>query len=387
MMEWVWPGARLGVDPSSVTIDYERAIYGKAHNVRTDYRWLAATPKIKAHLAEFARFLQPGPVDRTATAFCWRALGKRRYLALSSRPSRARDAAGRLTVVEREVLYWEAPPQVPAIIGAATLLAVLPGLSDVDWWPQRHRPQFNDASFMIDLPPCSPVPAQANISRLLADGLAFFKKLGLENVERIAVVLARESGPIVVEQLKEPLLPEQIAALLLLVSPAVASRVSIAGWLLSERAAADDLAGWNIVVSDTAGRQLSSLLQGPAANSKARDMARRVMNFPSIHFRGRRATEAETLDTPQDLAEPLLTPGAGSPIEELARRIAAGASQDDVSFLVDELGPGLRALVNFAFGEEWLEPAQVPELSLVPQAQRVNVLELVEACKQRKTYD
>src|SRR3954462_293205 len=88
-----WP-ALSGLNTSSGTLHYGRAVRGKVHRAPTDYRWIAASAELDPQSAGLLEAASIGSEDEPAGVFCWRPAANG-FVAIRAYPSRARDAAGR----------------------------------------------------------------------------------------------------------------------------------------------------------------------------------------------------------------------------------------------------------------------------------------------------
>ncbi len=258
-----WP-ALEGADPEVLAGQkFERAIWGKAHDAPTDFRWLACSPSFSFQDRRLDRELGLGPEDAPKVTQLWRALGngsgagRRPHFAVSCYPSRAIDAVGRSGVLEKQILEWQRPPGVPAALGAVVLLPAVAGLDDEVWWSKRADPRWMEDDFIDKVEPWSP-----GAEAWTGDGIAGRVARGLEALRQrvtpealaglYAGVLARNRA-LSLGSLREPLPAEAVAALFLPLSRLEADRLSVAGWLPSTRAdGAEQQGRWNLLLGGDA---------------------------------------------------------------------------------------------------------------------------------------
>ena len=245
-----WPALRQALLPARIA--YGRAVLGKVHGARTDFRWIARTDGFGADRPDLQRQLNLGTEDLPAHFQAWRNMGDRCY-AVTIYPSRASDAAGRYGFLEKQVLEWRRPPDVPAALGALVLLPHVAALTDAIWWNRDLGELCSDpdAVFPIaeeDAEPCTVLDAG------VSDAIARGRQLLLEAVspqalERCYAQLLTRTTTAYLSGLRKPLPAEAIAALLLPLPRDVADRISIAGWIPASRPAIDDLAArWDVLV-------------------------------------------------------------------------------------------------------------------------------------------
>lgn len=256
----IWPSGRP--EP----MDLERAIYGKVHAARSDFRWIAASSR--EHLEGLAQRVGPGLVHESGRASAWRVDGAMRH-AVSLQPSSARDAAGRAGLVDTQVLTWRHPHPVPLAtpLHAAWLLQQAASLdTKAAWWEERKHPGWTRRDFMLGgehVPTPAGPPAASRLHDTLADGLEDLQALLGEEAHRgsfvrfYAALFARtqdldleRSSPAVLFGMPRPLPPAALAALLLPLPSFLAGRLSLLGWELASRNRPEALAeNWDVVVT------------------------------------------------------------------------------------------------------------------------------------------
>ncbi len=250
-----WPGLPASLPDDA--LQFERGVYGKAHGVATDFRWLARTDVFPADDDTLEQSMGLGPLDDgfERRAVHWSALSGGRYLAHASYPSRSRDAANRPCPIERHALHWKARPDVPPALAALLLLpwsADCPG-EDL-WWRHRKKKEWADPEFLLQLRAEDSAPLsfdERELASVIERGLrSLARTLGRDKlVAFYAKALSSDAGkPAVISGLGEPLSPAAMACLLLPLPPDRAGSLSIAGWLYSRRVSMADLGRyWDVI--------------------------------------------------------------------------------------------------------------------------------------------
>ncbi|MCB2261512.1 MAG: hypothetical protein LGR52_00985 [Candidatus Thiosymbion ectosymbiont of Robbea hypermnestra] len=143
-----WPA--LADFTGGPTTGCRRGIWGKVQGEVSDYRWIARSKGFGADCPELAGALRIGNESVPVTGGLWRRLPDR-WLACSVYPSRARDSAGRLAVVEKQVTEWRPPDAVPGVVGALILLPELARYDDRDWWDRRSQGSWQQPEYALDI--------------------------------------------------------------------------------------------------------------------------------------------------------------------------------------------------------------------------------------------
>ena len=128
-----------------------RGIWGKVHGESSDYRWIARSAGFAQDCMAMAGALRIGDEEKAVTTTLWRSLSDR-WLACSVYPSRARDSAGRLTVIEKQVAEWRPEPGIPAVVGALNLLPRIASRSDQDWWELAGQGRWEQPDYALTIP-------------------------------------------------------------------------------------------------------------------------------------------------------------------------------------------------------------------------------------------
>ncbi len=318
---WSWPALALGEDRPPPVLECERAVWGKAHGVATDYRWLARSPGFAIDRRPELE-LNAGLEDRPTRAFFWRVT--ERVWAVAGYRSRAVDAAGRSGFFEKQVLEWRSPAG-PRAAGALFLLERAAALDDGVWWSRRDGEGWVDADFTLEL-------AAAELPRLSFGAADLARKIEAacgalrESVSESALAafysrLLDGPGPALLAR-DEPLPATALAALLLPLPRSVADGLSLAGWLPSRRAAdPHELAArWQglVIPGATAIAESSSLGRAMARAIFAGDPEGLPVEPPAAAARDRPAASRDGRDRPAAAprAEPPPAPAEPSPRSE-----------------------------------------------------------------------
>ena len=324
-----WP-ALEGSLPS--VIEYERGVWGKVHGARTDFRWIARS----AHFAEtdLQLRLSLGAEDVPASFQMWRSLGDRCY-AVTCYPSRAIDAEGRRGFLEKQMLEWRRPPEVPAALGALLLLPRVAAMTDGIWWERDDVSDLQaQADAVLSIVRGESVMAEETLADTIERGReALSSALDPRSLEQLYDQLLAGAHPAWLTGLRRPLSPEALAALLLPLPRDIADRISIAGWIPSSRPSFDDLASrWDVLPDD---RAVASL-----APEKAHATARGLLQ----------GTPANVLEPEPIVVEPKSSPAVARTILRPGMRLRLRAPDSDALLLHE--------LHQFATSVDrrWLDP-------------------------------
>ncbi|HEV7506934.1 MAG TPA: hypothetical protein VGS07_18735 [Thermoanaerobaculia bacterium] len=251
---WDWPALDLQ-EPAPRRLEVEWAVWGKVHGAASDYRWIAHSPGFDPQAQRLQPELLVGGEDAPASATCWRALAGS-FCAVSCYPSRAMDASRRSGFLEKQLLLWRPPAAAPAALGALLLLPRVARSTDRVWWDSSADPGWSRPDFALVLKPEEAAPVEdfeSELQRNAEAGLAALREaVGEESVlaDFYSALLAGQR-PAILGGLARPLSPEGLAALLLPLPREVADRLSVAGWLLSQRVDAESFRRlWDVLVCD-----------------------------------------------------------------------------------------------------------------------------------------
>lgn len=293
-----WPalaGMSLTATPK---IELERGVWGKVHGAASDYRWIAATPGFLPLTDRLVAELNLGSEDSPSREVAWRTLGDL-HLAVCSYPSRAVDAAGRKATIEKQVMAWRRPAELPAILGAFALLPAVATASDSLWWDHSGDARWAESDFVLPLDATAKPPILIQESRLaeaVERGIqALLAALGSDSLARLyGCLLAGQRGLFLEPRSAEPLAPEALAALLLPLPRELADGLSLAGGIPSQRFDPASLAArWAVLAT-----------HGPAAR-----LAPPLPPLPTPDPGGARLVQALELRQPAFLGPP--GPSAG----------------------------------------------------------------------------
>lgn len=269
-----WPAlSGLGELPESLPV--ERAVWGKVHGQRSDFRWIARSPGFGDAGLSLEHEIALGTEDQPRDTVCWRSLDELR-LAVHVYPSRARDGSGRTGFVEKQILLFRSRPSFPAALAAMTLLPRVGALGDEIWWAHHESTSWSELDFALELdagasPPIA-VTAQAAAAAIERGAQALSARVARRDLIAFYSDLVERRRPAPLRGLEAPLPPEALAALLLPLPPALAEATSLAGWLPSSRAAADELAArWDAVVVPPG--TLAAPAEGRRASPPAEELA------------------------------------------------------------------------------------------------------------------
>lgn len=301
----IWPALDLGGRELPAQITYERGIWGKMHGASTDFRWIATTPALVAPQKHLHREWSLGADDAPVQATLWRALGETFY-AIGIYPSRAHDANGRSGFLERQVLEWKRPPDIPAALGALLLLPAVARLDGREWWNQRTDVRWSESDHVLDLPAAAPVAVSpAEIEAAVADGVRALAGVTTEDAlaDLYAALLSGSRG-VRLKGLDAPLPPTAVAVLLLPLPRTIADTISVAGWLpstwLSDSGAEEVRRNWDLVLGGST--PLVSYDVTPTTDQlrKGREMARSLLARRPVSASPMR--QAESAPRPVQLA-------------------------------------------------------------------------------------
>ncbi len=229
-----WPAFEVGRLPRELPC--ERAVWGKVHGAASDYRWIARSPGFEDSGSGLVPALNLGIEDQVQRGPFWRVLGST-CLAGVCYASHATDAFGRAATIEKQLLLWQRPPDVPAAFGALVLLPRIFPANDEIWWERAGDARWRDPEFSLALPAeVAPVPTEEALGALIERGcrqVADLVESGL--LEQFYLDLLEHRRPALLGALAQPLGPEGLAALLLPLPRALADSLSLAGWLPSSR--------------------------------------------------------------------------------------------------------------------------------------------------------
>ncbi|HEX2835309.1 MAG TPA: hypothetical protein VHW00_20005 [Thermoanaerobaculia bacterium] len=248
-----WPALAPHDVTGSTQISYERGIWGKVHGAPSDFRWIATTPAFSGPANQIELQLALGPEDALTTFGMWLTHGSTCY-AVACYPSAARDASGRSGFLEKQILEWERPAEMPAVLGALLLLPAVAALDSSVYWDQCADARWMEDDHLLNLDAAAhPALSTSLLRDAIDDGLRTLKRAATEETlaSFYGAVLAGNHA-VSLQGIASPLPPTALAALLLPFPRSIADSISIAGWLpatrLPENAADSMLNRWTIIV-------------------------------------------------------------------------------------------------------------------------------------------
>lgn len=249
----LWPAldADIGDFPSAISC--ERGIWGKVHASPSDFRWIATTTGFSGPSRRFEHELPLGAEDAPVCATLWRVIGDLCH-AVALVPSAAYDASGRTGFIEKHILEWRRPPNVPAAAGALLLLPAVSRFPSIDWSRESVTVRWSDDGIEhLD----GVAPVRGSIDDAIAAGLDALTRGTTEDaLAQFYASLLAGNRAVALAGVTAPLPPEALAALLLPLPREIADTVSMAGWLPSTWIGAADAAAihrtWQVVIGGTA---------------------------------------------------------------------------------------------------------------------------------------
>lgn len=268
-----WPALRGELPPFT---ESQRGVWGKVHGARSDFRWIGRSVAFARDRADLPVQLNLGGEDAPARFTAWRILGDCCY-AVAGYPSRAIDAAGRRGFLEKQVLEWRRPPHVPAALGALLLLPRVATLSDDVWWEKRGNEFWMDPDALLALNPEDLSVDEESIGIAIERGRQQLRDtISPDALARLYDQLLSSHRPAWLTGMQQPISAEALAAVLLPLSRDIADRISIAGWIPSERPSAAELCKrWDVLALTPA----SAVPFDPTTETQARRMAEMLLQF------------------------------------------------------------------------------------------------------------
>jgi len=269
-----WPALATGTQSLPSCLEYERGVWGKVHGAPTDYRWIAQSPEFGRDRPDLQPQINLGAEDVPCRVQAWRNLGDR-CCAVTIYPSQAIDATGRRGFLEKQILEWHRPANVPAALGALVLLPRVAELTDAIWWESNFSPLVSQSGIHLRLSDADHTPVAVQEDHLLTvieRGRQMLREaVSEQSLEQMYDQLLSGQQPACLSGLQRPLPPEAVAALLLPLPRDIADRLSVTGWIPASRPALTELGTrWDILV--TAPGQVV-----PAFHSRSQLNARRMV--------------------------------------------------------------------------------------------------------------
>ncbi|HKI06089.1 MAG TPA: hypothetical protein VKK31_29185 [Thermoanaerobaculia bacterium] len=278
---WQWPALDLQGQSAPRKLEAGLSVWGKVHGAASDFRWIAHSPGLEPQARRLELELLLGSEDAPERATFWRALGAS-YCAVSSYPSRAMDAARRSGFLEKQLLEWTPSQNAPAALGALLLLPQVARFTDEIWWSRSDDPGWTQPGFALTLKP-GDVPSLAvnedALARIVETGCAALR----DAVEESALAafyssLLAQRRPAILSGLVRPLPPEALAALLLPLPRKLADRLSMAGWVVSQRVDPESFTRlWDALLCDGVPASLRTAAESEVTDP-GRESARAVLS-------------------------------------------------------------------------------------------------------------
>ena len=328
---WLWPALDLRRQPVPSHLEVGRAVWGKVDGAASDYRWIASSPGLDPRSRRLELELLLGTEDAPEKTSCWRALAGS-YCAVSCYRSRAMDAARRSGFLEKQVLEWR-PAGSPAVLGALLLLPRVSRLGDEVWWTRSDDPGWEDPGFLLTLDSGNAPSVEVSddvVKMQIENGCAALRE-AVEEADLAAFYSAvlTDGRPAVLPKLSQPLNPEAVAALLLPLGRNLADRLSIAGWVVSQRIDPESfLRLWDVLLC----QRIPSALREIAIQSRST-------------VEGQEAARAVFEGEPPRSTRSTAVPAASARLSEGVEKLVDFATDDQRRWLgPDGLGRTLRLL-------------------------------------------
>ncbi|MBV9494086.1 MAG: hypothetical protein JOZ54_07550 [Acidobacteria bacterium] len=257
-----------------------------------------------------------------------------RCYAIGIYPSAAIDASGRRDFLEKHLLEWQRPPEVPAATGALLLLPLVAHLDSSEWWARSDDPRWTGADYVMDLPSGGALPCSPDlIEEAVAEGRRGLAEATSEEAlaELYALLLAGNGG-VPLRGLEVPLPPAAVAALLLPLPRELADRLSVGGWLpsswLSNSVLPEIRESWDLLLGGETSIPTSGFVEPTAEHlRRAREMASAVFADIPARVEGSASKSAALSSRPLQLA--LWGPTSAGKTALLAELFLDGAGSAD----------------------------------------------------------
>jgi len=248
-----WPALQLTELPKALPV--RRAVWGKVHGMRTDYRWIAATTDFEGKSKEIEYAISFGNEQMPKGFVAWRALNEY-YYAIACYPSRAEDADGRSGFLEKQVLEWKRSNDIPAALAMLVCLPKAWTFKDSIWWEERKRPEWEDNNFVLTLNQEPSLEIEEEVlAKTIQRGIDHLSDFVNEETLVNFYANALAGYPLAIPELSQSLSSDALAALLLPLPKDIADKFSLTGWLPVKNAESKELfKNWNAIFCD---RQLS----------------------------------------------------------------------------------------------------------------------------------
>ncbi|MCP4700574.1 MAG: hypothetical protein GY862_27535 [Gammaproteobacteria bacterium] len=249
---WAWPGLGTKRLHEYPPFSYERGIWGKVHDARSDFRWIARSPGFDDQDNTLVRRFSLGSENPLYNSSFWCKAGES-YYAVTAYPSRASDHAGRSGLLEKQFIEWKSPfNDFPAVLGALLLLPAAATFTDEIWWKRYEGVDWNrpDSSLLIDSSYCTPIPySEETLLCAINKGMDDLRIVGPEALKQLYLQVLIGQHPARLAGLEQALSPEALAVLLLPLERSMADLLSMAGWIYSRQMEPEKVGShWDIAV-------------------------------------------------------------------------------------------------------------------------------------------
>jgi len=230
---------------------YERAVWGKVHNTSSDFRWIAASPHFISNNRSIER--QFGAEDNPCSFFVWKKQADFQY-AVSIYPSQSIDSAGRTGFLEKQFIQWRINSEISDLIAMLVLSHQVSQYNNDIWLDKVEPNLWNNEQFCLPLS-VDEIPVltitEDIIETLIQEGIRELNKhLDQEILGQFYACLLTEQFPAVLK-LNKPLPANAFACLFLSLPPQIFSKLSIIGWLPTERFSTKKLKKtWDVIITD-----------------------------------------------------------------------------------------------------------------------------------------
>ncbi|WP_020504901.1 TRAFAC clade GTPase domain-containing protein [Lamprocystis purpurea] len=231
-----WPALAGWVGHPLPPLRCERAVWGREPGAGAGPHWLATSAGFGGSAEGIERSLAFGDEDVPWVTLAWRSSGSLHY-AVRCYPSRA--PAGGRPGLEKQLIEWRRPQDLPAALGALVLLPQAERLDDTIWWGKSGDDGDFADGFHLALAPDETTEIPFDEIDLQTTILAGCRELA-EATDPPALaalytrLLAGAKG-IALPGLTGPLSGAALAALLLPLARERADRLGLVAWLPSRR--------------------------------------------------------------------------------------------------------------------------------------------------------
>jgi hypothetical protein len=296
-----WPALQVDRRLVPPLLEYERGVWGKVHGAATDFRWIAQSEEFARGRGDLHIQLNLGAEDLPAEFPAWRTVGGCSY-AVHAYPSRAIDARGRRGFLEKQVLEWRRPVEVPAALAAFFLLPQVARMDDSIWWD--HYATVDQSPLEIYMPILRTehppiVVSESELAAAIDRGRnALREAVDVDTLAKLYDDLLHR-GCTVLSRLRQPLPPEALGALLLPLNRELADRISLAGWVPTSHASLAELsARWEVLIAPAD----DNVAAAPTSSRDAHVLAEQLLTDGFPRFVDPRSVRTPVAVTPEPVA-------------------------------------------------------------------------------------